>query len=57
MYLVKKDLGMFYFKDRDHKQEYTIGTARELIQHSGWKIITSLNDIDIKIIAVSNVNL
>ena len=56
MYLVKKDLGMFYFKERDHKQEYIIKTAKELIQSTGWKIIMSLNDIDIKIIAVTNNN-
>lgn len=54
MYLVKKDLGMFYYKDRDHRREYTIKTAKDLIEGTGWEIITSINDVDIKIIAIIN---
>jgi hypothetical protein len=52
MYLVKKDLGLFYYKDGDHKKEYTLKEAIELVESSGWKIQTALNDIDIKILAV-----
>lgn len=55
MILVKKDLGMFYFKDRDHKQEFTLESAKNLIECAGWKIIKAFNDIDIKIIASCNV--
>jgi len=52
MYLVKKDLGLFYFKDADHKREYTLKESTDLIEASGWKIQTALNDIDIKIVGV-----
>lgn len=52
MYLVKKDLGMFYFKDHDHKDEYTLKKAVELVESAGWKIQTALNDVDVKIVAV-----
>jgi len=55
-YLVKKDLGLFYFKDEDHKQEFTIETAKNLIQESGWKVLVAYNDVDIKIIAVLDNN-
>jgi len=51
MYLVKKDLGMFYFKDGDHKAEYTLETAIDLLKGAGWEIEQALNDIDIKIVA------
>jgi len=55
-YLVKKDLDLFYFKDEDHKQEFTIETAKNLIQESGWKVLVAYNDVDIKIIAVLDNN-
>ncbi|GAJ13001.1 unnamed protein product, partial [marine sediment metagenome] len=51
MKLVKKDLGMYYYNDLDHKQEFTQESAEELVRGAGWKIITSLNDVDIKILA------
>ena len=54
MYLVKKDLGMFYFKDKDHKQEFTLDSAIKLIQGSGWNVVKAFNDIDIKIVATIN---
>jgi len=52
MYLVKKDLGMFYFKDKDHKREYTLQDAVTLVKSSGWKIEKAVNDVDIKIVAI-----
>lgn len=51
MYLVKKDLGMFYFKDLDHKREYTLQDAIMLVRSSGWNIEKAVNDVDIKIVA------
>jgi hypothetical protein len=51
MYLLKKDLGFFYFKDRDHKREYTLKEAIELVYNADWTINIAQNDIDIKIIA------
>lgn len=51
MYLVKKDLGLFYFKDCDHKREYILKEAIELIESAGWTIASAQNDIDIKIVA------
>ncbi|MFZ5365199.1 MAG: class I SAM-dependent methyltransferase [Patescibacteria group bacterium] len=51
MYLVKKDLGMFYYKDHDHKNEYTLRTAVDLVEKSGWRVQTALNDVDVKIVA------
>lgn len=53
MTLVKKDLGIFYFKDPDHKTEYTLETAINLIENSGWNILKAINDIDVKIVAIS----
>jgi len=50
-YLVKKDLGIFYYKDSDHKQEFTLETAKKLLQDAGWDIKIALNDVDIKILA------
>lgn len=50
-YLVKKDLGLFYYKDRDHKKEFILETAKKLVQDAGWDIKLALNDIDIKILA------
>ncbi|MFH1550681.1 MAG: class I SAM-dependent methyltransferase [Planctomycetota bacterium] len=52
MNLVKKDLGMFYFKDADHKREYILSEAIELVESAGWKVAIALNDIDIKIVGV-----
>lgn len=54
MNMVKKDLGLYYYKDRDHKQEFTLESAIELIESTGWNIITALNDVDIKIVATIN---
>ncbi len=51
-YLVKKDLGLFYYKDHDHKREYVLDDARELITSAGWKLARILNDVDIKIVAI-----
>ena len=53
MYLVKKDLNLFYFKDRAHKREYTLEEATELIKKASWTVYTAENDIDIKIIATN----
>jgi len=52
MYLVKKDIGLFYFKDADHKREYTLQDAIAEVEKAGWNVTTALNDIDIKIVAV-----
>ena len=52
MYLVKKDLGLFYFKDADHKKEYTLSEAKHLVESAEWDVKIALNDIDIKIVAV-----
>lgn len=52
--MVKKDLGLYYYKDRDHKQEFTLESAIELIESTGWNIIVALNDVDIKIVATIN---
>lgn len=51
MYLVKKDLGFYYFKDADHKKEYTLIEAVDLVESAGWIVDIALNDIDIKIVA------
>ncbi len=51
MYLVKKDLGLFYCKDADHKREYVLEYAVELVKSCGWYVEIALNDIDIKILA------
>jgi len=51
MYLVKKDLGLFYYKDRDHRREYTLQEAVDLTQSAGWRVEAALNDVDIKIVA------
>lgn len=56
MNLVKKDLGMYYYKSRDHKQEFTLESAIKLIESADWSIRKAFNDIDIKIIATSNNN-
>ncbi len=53
-YLVKKDLGLFYYKSRDHRREYTIKSAIKLIESTDWNITKSLNDVDIKIVAIIN---
>ena len=49
MYLIRKDLGIFYFKDQDHKREYTVHDAISLVESSGWVVRKALNDVDIKI--------
>lgn len=54
MFLVKKDLGFDYFKDSDHRREYTLTEAVKEIERSGWNVTIANNDIDIKIVAVQN---
>lgn len=51
MYLVKKDLGFFYYKDRDHKREYTLEEAVDLVEDAGWRVESAQNDVDVKIVA------
>lgn len=51
MYLVKKDLGMFYFKDADHKREYTLKEAIKFVESCGWQVEQALNETDVKILA------
>lgn len=50
-YLVKKDLGLDYFKDYDHKEEYTLETAIDLVKKAGWHVDIALNDVDVKMVA------
>lgn len=50
--LVKKDIGLFYYDDHDHRVEYTESLLMEQLASSGWKMIEMIRGYDLRAKAV-----
>lgn len=53
MKLVKKDIGIFYFDDADHRREYTEALLSEQLETSGWEITEIIRGYDLRAMANS----
>jgi SAM-dependent methyltransferase len=53
MKLVKRDIGMSWLDDADHRREYTIELLQEQLKKSGWKIKEMIRGYDLRATAVS----
>jgi glycosyltransferase involved in cell wall biosynthesis/SAM-dependent methyltransferase len=53
MKLVKRDIGMFWMDDADHRREYTEDLLREQLEKSGWQITEIIRGYDLRATAVS----
>ncbi len=53
--LVKKDLGMFWMDDTDHRREYSETLLREHLEAGGWRIEEMIRGYDLRVKAVSQV--
>jgi SAM-dependent methyltransferase len=51
--LVKKDIGLSYLDDVDHRREYTEGLLREQLEASGWCITEMIRGFDLRATAIS----
>ncbi len=53
MKLVKRDLGLFWMDDRDHRREYTQAMLRQQLQSAGWRLTDMVRGYDLRATAVS----
>ncbi len=53
MKLVKKDIGMFYLDDADHRREYTETMLEEQLTQAGWHITELIRGFDLRAVAIS----
>jgi hypothetical protein len=53
MKLVKRDIGMEWMDDSDHRREYTEGSLREELETSGWQVVEMVRGYDLRAKAVS----
>lgn len=51
--MMKKDLAMFYYDDRDHKREFDEEDIKQFLEENGWKIIYFEPNIDLRAICLS----
>lgn len=49
--LMKKDLGIFWLDDADHRKEYTWGILLDELERSGWKPVKQETGLDLRVIA------
>ncbi|OGV58788.1 MAG: hypothetical protein A2X49_15390 [Lentisphaerae bacterium GWF2_52_8] len=52
MKLVKKDIGLFYYDDADHRIEYTEELLREQLIAAGWRIVEMIRGMDLRATAL-----
>jgi SAM-dependent methyltransferase len=55
MKLVKKDIGLFWMDDRDHRREYTEETLRVELKKCGWHIEELVHGADLRATAYSTI--
>lgn len=53
MKLVKRDLGLFWMDDHDHRREYTEAMLREQLESAGWRLTDMVRGADLRATAVS----
>lgn len=53
MKLVKRDIGMFWMDDFDHRREYTEDLLEEHLEASGWQIVEMIRGYDLRASAIS----
>jgi SAM-dependent methyltransferase len=53
MKLVKKDLGIFWMDDTDHRREYSMDLLRGHLEGAGWHIDEMIRGYDLRAIATS----
>jgi SAM-dependent methyltransferase len=53
MKLVKKDLGMFWMDDTDHRREYSESMLREHLEKGGWHTLEMIRGYDLRATAIS----
>lgn len=53
MKLVKRDIGMFWMDDADHRREYTEDLLREELEASGWQVTEMIRGYDLRATAIS----
>jgi len=51
--LVKKDIGMFWMDDPDHRREYTEELLREQLEKGGWQVVEIIRGADLRATAIS----
>jgi SAM-dependent methyltransferase len=51
--LVKREIGMFWMDDSDHRREYTEDLLREQLEASGWQVIEIIRGYDLRGTAIS----
>lgn len=51
---VKKDIGMYYFDDTDHRREYTMNLLKEQLEDAGWEITDLTRGYDARAVAKSS---
>jgi SAM-dependent methyltransferase len=51
--LVKREIGMFWMDDSDHRREYTEDLLREQLEASGWHVIEITRGYDLRATAIS----
>ena len=53
MKLVKRDIGMFWMDDTDHRREYTEDSLREELESNGWRVMELIRGYDLRATAIS----
>lgn len=53
MKLVKRDIGMFWMDDPDHRREYTEELLREHLEEGGWQVVEIIRGHDLRATAIS----
>lgn len=53
MKLVKRDIGLNWMDDADHRREYTEDLLRQQLEASGWHIVEMIRGFDLRATAVS----
>jgi len=53
MKLVKRDIGMFWMDDADHRREYTEDLLRRQLEASGWQVNEMIRGYDLRATAIS----
>lgn len=56
MKLVKKDIGMFWMDDYDHRREYTEELLREQLTKAGWNVEEIVRGYDLRAVAYSAIS-
>lgn len=51
--LVRKDIGLFWMDDPDHRREYTLDLLREHLEAGGWTVASLVRGFDLRAIATS----